>query len=327
MFNQRSKKRFIAILLFVSCLVSGWLLFLTPVNETKQLHSFAEADSLLHQALADFNIQDRQISSSKVQVDSSFSRRKYTVSVPPAFSKTQFHAVLKQKLAPYSIQLPAHVTFPEKNMAIHFYYADKVFGTVRLVTNEDLRMQRTFASLVIAFKDQPNDYLVDTITGMGEPVPLAIIMRPPLNLPDWWRDFRETYDHSLFIWPQTADGKNLLAENENPETRYEALDKLEESSSSAVLLHFFQSQRMAAAELQHTPFAYVAAPDAFILDADVGRSAFEQTFRAFIRQARQGRKALGIIIASEESLEWTQEELNTYKKGGLIIAPPRKTTY
>lgn len=323
--NERSKKQLIAILLFVSCLFSGWLLFITPANETKQLQSFAQADSLLNRALGDFNISGNQISSSSIRVDSTFSRKSYTVSVAPAFSKTQFHAVLQEQLSPYDISLPAEVTFPDKDMAIHFYYGDKVFQTVKLVTNEDLTMQRSFANLIVAFDGRPPNYLLETMTSMGEPIPLAIIIRPPLGLPDWWDNFRSEHNQTLYIWPQSADSENLLTANS--ESLNDDLEPLEESSPSAVLLHFFPDQQTASSLLQSMPFSYINAREAFILDADAGRSAFDQTFRALVRRAREGATPLGIIMASEESLAWTQEELITFKKGGLMITTPGKVDY
>ncbi|MBN2733148.1 MAG: hypothetical protein JXR26_12025 [Balneolaceae bacterium] len=323
--DEHTKKQLIAILLFVSCLFSGWLLFITPAGENKQLHSFAQADSLLNQTFGDFNISSNQISSRSIRVDSTFSRKSYRISVPPEFSKTQFHAALQQQLSPYDISLPAEVTFPEKDMAIHFYYGDKVFQTVKLITNKDLTMQRSFAHVIIAFNSRPPDYLVDIITSMGEPIPLAIIIHPPLVLPGWWGDFRSKHNQTLYIWPKTSDSENLLTANS--ESLNNNLEPLEESSPNAVLLHFFEDQQTASALLQNTPFSYIDAREAFILDADAGRSAFDQTFRALVRRAREGTTPLGIIMASEESLAWTQEELNTFKKGGLMITSPRPEDY
>lgn len=323
--NERTKKKLIAFLLLISCIVSGWLLFITPAAQNKQLQSFAETDSLLLQTLADFNIQSNQISRTDVQAGSTFTRKNYHVSVPPAFSKTQFHSALQQELQPYNIGLPARVTFPERNMAIHFYFGNNVIRTVRLVTNDELTMQRSFASLIVAFDERPSDYLLEMLTSMGEPIPLAVMLRPPLALPGWWSDFREEHDQPLYVWPQNNDAENLLTKHESPPA--EQLETLEESSPNAVLLHFFQNSQTASSILRGTPFSYIDAGNSFILDGDAGRSAFDQTFRAFVRRAREGRTALGIIIASEESLQWTQEELSTYKKGGLMIQPPKKTSY
>lgn len=323
--NERTKKKLIALLLLISCVVSGWLLFITPATESKQLHSFAETDSLLRRTLGDFNIQDDQIRSYNVEVDSAFTRKSYRISVPPGFSKTQFHATLQKELNPYSVSLPARVTFPERDMAIHFYFGDKVIRTVRLVTDEELTMQRSFASLIVAFEAQPADYLLQTLTSMGEPIPIAIQLEPPLALPAWWDDFREQHDHSMYIWPQDNNGENLLTQHE--ESLHRQLETLAETSPDAVLLHFYQTAQAASSALQAKPFSFVDARNSFILDAEVGRSAFNQTFRAFVRRAREGRPALGIIIASEESLAWAQEELNTFEKGGLLIRPPRKISY
>lgn len=323
--TERSKKKLIAWLLLISCIGAGWLLFLTPARPGKSLHSGAQTDSLLKQTLANFNIPQTQVSSRQVYADSEFTRINYRIKVPPAFSKTQFHAALQQKLSPYGLELPARVTFPERNMDIHFYYGDDVIRTVELVTDEDLRLKQSFASFIVSFEGQPDEDLVQFLTGMGEPIPIAIKLYPPLTLPGWWNEFRTAYKNPVYIWPQNKNGQHLLFRRAS--VLDSELEFLAESAPNTVLLHFFKSDETASMALQDTPFDFIDARDALILNAAAGRAAFNQTFRALLQRARQGRPALAIIIASEKSLAWTQEELNRFKKGGLMIQPPRKVRY
>lgn len=321
--DERFKKKLIAVLLLVSCIISAWLLFITPGNENKPLRDLAQADSLLRLTLSDFNISDSQISTSTIQVDSVFERKNYSVSVPPAFSKTQLHAELQQQLLPYDISLPARVTFPEKDMNIHLYFKQSVIGNIRLRTNKNLSMQRSFATIIAAFDGKPPAYLMDTLSSFGEPIPIAIILRMPLGLPGWWDDFKANHP-AVYIWPQTASGDNLLNGNQQI---VPALETLGESAPDATLFHFFEDARAASQSLGQTSFSYINTRDAFILNAEAGRSAFNQTFRALVRQSRSGETPIAIVKTSEESLEWTRQELNTFKKGGFTLTIPRKTNF
>jgi hypothetical protein len=319
--TERTKKQLIATLLFISCVISACLLVITPDNEKKQLRNIAQADSLLRSTFSDFNISDSQISSSSVRIDSTFSRKKYRVSVPPAFSKTQLHAVLQQQFLPYDIALPGRVTFPERDMSIHLYYNNSIIRTLNLETDKRLKMQRSFARLIVAFEGKPPAYLLEALDGLGEPIPIAIILRPPLQLPEWWDDFKKQHP-DLYIWPQTVSGDNILTGGQQQVNT--ALKPIREASPNAVLLHFYEDLQAASASVGQNSFSFINARDAFILNAEVGRSGFSQTFRTFIQQSRKGVAPLAIIMGSEESLEWTRRELNNFKKGGLMITPPQK---
>ena len=317
--NRHNQKKLIAILLFISCLFSTWLLFVSPANESRQFRSFTQADSLLQRTLSDFNIPEQQRSSSAVNVDSNFSRKTYRVTVPPSFSKTQFHAVLQNRLRPYQITLPASVTFPEQDMQIHLRFSSTIIGTIKLSTDKDLTLERSFASLIIAFDNHPYDASINTIKSFGEPIPIAVKMQPPFEKPGWWDELREQYPSSL-IWPVATNGNNMLTDDQ--QNAISSITPLEESFANATLLSFFNDNSRLSTARNQISCSFIPVNNAIIFNDQMNESEFNQTFRTFVQQARNGVKPVAIIIGTEQTLQWTRQQLNTFKKGGLFIVPP-----
>jgi hypothetical protein len=317
--NERTKKQFIAILLLVACIFSGWLLFLTPSQEYKTLRDSAQLDSLLQVSLTDFNISARQRRTYSTRIDSTFSRITHVVKVPPAFSKTQFHAVLQRRLSSYDLKLPARIVFPEKDMHIQFQYSSTIIGKVQLVTDEDLKMQRSYAGVIVAFEERPPEYLIEDLTTMGEPIAVAVIMNPPFAVPGWWDDLQRRYA-PVFIWPRKTGGANLLSGN--PATALSMLSPLDKQIPRATLLRFFENETPSL--LQETSFSFVDASDAIIFNDEMDEPEFEQAFRTFVQQARNGTRPLAIITGTQQTISWTRGRLNTFKKGGLFLMNPSR---
>lgn len=317
--NERTKKQLIAGLLFIACVFSGWLLFLTPSMEHKPLRNLTQLDSLLKVSLADFNISLQQRRTYSTRIDSTFSRATHVVEVPPAFSKTQFHAVLQRRLAPYNLQLPARITFPDKDMHIQLQYQNTIIGTVRLVTDKDLKMQRSYAGIIVAFDGRPPAHLLENLDSMGEPLAVAVILNPPFAVPEWWDDLQRSYA-PVFIWLKKTDGENLLSGN--PADALSMLTPVSEQIPRATLLRFFKNETPSL--LQETSFSYVDAADAIIFNDEMEKPEFDQSFRTFVQQARSGKRPLAIITGTEQTINWTRERLNIFKKGGLFLMNPSR---
>lgn len=113
------KKEFIVLLLLLSCMASTIVLARMEPPDITRLHSATQLDSLITLTFDQHRISQQQIRTRQVQVDSLFSRKIYTVTVPNNFSKTSFHYNLHQKLWPYQARTSAKVEFPEKNLRIH----------------------------------------------------------------------------------------------------------------------------------------------------------------------------------------------------------------
>lgn len=317
--TPRNKKKLIAGLLFVSCLISGWLLAIAPSGETQSLQNFGQADSLLQRTLADYNVSNGQVSTSSTQIDSNFTRIVHTVYVPPGFSKTQFHASLQQRLAPYGVALPAKVIFPDKDMHIQFDYYDSIIRTVKLITDEDLQMQRSFGSIIVAFEDEPADYLLETLHSFGEPIAAAVTLTAPLEEPEWWTNLSEQYA-TVFVWPKTNDGRNLAVDDSRE--IISTLKPLEQDMPGATLLCFADNGQNCASLQNKLSLQLLNVRSALIMNDEMNQSEFDQAFRTFIDQARRGERPTAIIMGTEQTLKWTQDNLNTFKKSGFQLINP-----
>lgn len=132
MFNR--KKEFVVLLLILSCVASTMVLAKMEPPENTRLHSVARLDSLIAFTFDQYRIPPEFVRLQTVQIDSTFSRNIYTVTVPANFSKTSFHLSLHQNLWPYRAETTARVEFPEKNLRIHVLVNGKVHRSLFINT-------------------------------------------------------------------------------------------------------------------------------------------------------------------------------------------------
>ena len=131
------KRGLIVVLLVISCTLSIYLLWTTEPMPVNQLKSPRQLDSLLTDAFREFNIPNSRIRSQTIQIDSSFSRRRYIVEVAPDFSKTSFHYRLHERIWPYDAETIGNVYFPERDMQIHIAYNGTIHRTVFLYSESE----------------------------------------------------------------------------------------------------------------------------------------------------------------------------------------------
>jgi len=129
------RKKIVAILLGVSCLLCGFILAFSSPPEHKRLNSYEQLDALIREHI---QLPSAQVSTSTVRVDSNFTRRIYRLRVAPTFSKTTFHYTLHRLLYEYNIKSAAKIYLPEEDMTIHLIYNDTVTGTIKLITDENI---------------------------------------------------------------------------------------------------------------------------------------------------------------------------------------------
>lgn len=136
-----NKKGFIVLLLAICSLAAGLLHVHIDPKVSPVLSSVSQIDSLIAQTRYDFRINSDQISSRTVKIDSLFSRRIYTLRVPPGFSKTTFHHHLQNRLYPLNVETYGLVIFPDMDIDLHIAYNRTIFRTVQLRTDADLADQ------------------------------------------------------------------------------------------------------------------------------------------------------------------------------------------
>lgn len=130
-----SKRGWITILLLLSCTISAFLLWKSGPVVSQRLQHSEQLDSLIVHTMNLHGIQANQIREREITIDSTFTRKIYSVGVPSEFSKTSFHYDLHSKLLPYSANTIGKVQFPERNVSIQVLYNKNVLRTVTLQTD------------------------------------------------------------------------------------------------------------------------------------------------------------------------------------------------
>lgn len=318
--KEQKKKQVIAWLLLVSCAISGYLLFAYAREAPRTVHSFAQVDSLIETELAKFSIGIRQVEQSAVQVDSTFSRKIYQVSLPPGFSKTQLHAVLNRQFHPLGISTPAQVTFPDNQMQIHLEYRGTIIRTIELQTDPDLTVQRHPASIILALDEQPDSELLSLLTSFGEPIPLAFEVQQPMEANELQKILSGRYNRLCF-WLQSKDNEDLI--QSNPSMALRKLKQFEEVLPEANILLFGTSSGQREL-LSQTDLTYVDARNAFRLYEEAGKATFLEELN---KLKSEQSSSVVIISATETTLNWLNQKLPNLKKAGVTFRPPTKLTF
>lgn len=322
--SEKKKKRFIVLLLFLSCLISGYLLLKDDGSAPKQLHQFSQADSLLEQEFDQFRISEDQIRVRSVEVDSQFTRKTYEVAVPPGFSKTQLHAELHDNFHPMDVRLPAEIHFPDEDFEIHLMYNGTIFRTVRLETDPDLTLNRNFASIVFAYDEVPPQAELEAIEELGEPISIAIIVENPLQANELQDDLAPAYSDVVF-WLQDENGNSIPGPNSARESS--KFNQLLESVPEAQVLSFTSASNLDSDLRQHGQIKLIDASEALMLDPSAGQNVFRQELQKLAQQAQNFRQPIAVIMGSDESIEWLNQELPELKKSGLRIIKPPNINY
>lgn len=131
------KRIFIVLLLVISCTISIYLLLVIEPVTIYSLKSPHQVDSLITESFREFNISNSQVRTQTIQIDSTFSRKRYIVEIHPSFSKTSFHYKLHKDLWPYGAKTIGHVEFPERNMQVHVEYNETIHRTIYLYSEAD----------------------------------------------------------------------------------------------------------------------------------------------------------------------------------------------
>lgn len=140
--QTEGQRKFIVLLLALSCIISIYLFINTNPVSPKKLTDGAQIDSLISMSLEEFNIESSQIRRRNIQVDSVFTRSVYNIRVAPNFSKTTLHYTLQQELWPYNVKPAAQVRFPEKDLRMHLLYNDQIYRTIIVSEDQELTLQR-----------------------------------------------------------------------------------------------------------------------------------------------------------------------------------------
>lgn len=322
-----TKKRLIALLLLISSAICVVMLLYSSDVADQRLQSFAQADSLIQNTLQQFNIDRNQIRVGATSVDSNLVRKTYTIRVPPGFSKTLLHAELNRTFHPLEVRTPASVSLPENQMTIQLTYSGTVFRTLRLQTDDELVLDRNYASLLVAFEEAPTPELVKDVIRFGEPVPIALRAGSAEQARERFRSFRPYYPYVCYWIDATGS-------DSNKRTPLPPAGLLEDLPQDASVLSFEQTEALStksATVLARTAtgknLTFIDVSDAVILDSDLGETFFKQELDKFATRARRQEQPVAIVIGDEEALQWLYEKLTVFKKSGLYLIHPPQITF
>ena len=323
--KEQKKKRVIALLLFIACTISGYMLiYLSSDSAPQRLEGLAHADSLIHNELTDFNIRSRQIHMNTTRVDSNFSRKTYRVGVPYQFSKTQFHAELNRRFHRYSVQTPARVTFPEENMDIHLLYQNTVIRTVSLQTDPDLSFSRNRISLLVVFDELPDTEDVNRLKRMGEPIPIVLKVQNPMQANEFRKEIGGEYDRIIY-WLLNDEGEDLI--NTDTETAISRLKQMQQVVPEAVMMHSSSSEQDSREDkrrlIANTRMTFVDATNALMLHEEMGKAIFQQSLE---KLREKSSRSMAVVSGNSTTLTWLHQKLLELKKTGTAITAPPKTT-
>lgn len=133
-----NKKGWLTLLLGLCCLLAGALhIQLEPIHR-QDLRSAAQLDSLITQTTYDFRIPGKHIDVRETVIDSVFSRKIYTITVPPGFSKTTFHHHLNKRIHPLGVTSYGTVGFPGHDLELRIIYNNTVHRSIYIYSDESL---------------------------------------------------------------------------------------------------------------------------------------------------------------------------------------------
>ena len=323
--SERNKKYLIVFLLFGTCLASAFLLVQSTGINNKTLSSLAEADSLLSRSFRTFNIAGSQIREDYIELDSVNKRKLYRVRVPEGFSKTQLHYEIHNTFQAYNVSSPTRVTFPEQDFHIHLLKNHTVFATVKLQTDPDLILQRSFGSILVAFESEPSESILEQIKAMGEPISIVMMIEDTERASDF-TEMQEKLYPDIMLWLKDENGENIPGSNSSFELL--KLQNLQDYHPNADVLSFRSldegNNNTLLRNLSGTTLNYIDVSDASLLQEEMGKAAFKQELQKFSRKAQRGVYPIAIVMGDGQSLEWLQQELAGFKKKGLRLIPPKK---
>lgn len=319
--KEQKKKRLIASLLFISCFISGYLLFATSDRAQNYLHDLGQADSLIQKKLADFNIDEQQIRTTITRVDSNFRRKTYHLGLPYRFSKTQFHAELNRTFHDYAVKTPAKVTFPEQDVDIHLLYQGTVIRTISLQTDPELVMSRSAKSILITFDQLPDEDLINSLASLGEPIPIVFKVSNPMQADNLQKQMNSQYNRIIF-WLQNNNGEGLITTN--PEAAASQLKRLENILPEAQILHFRQSDKTQQQLMTNTNLTFISVANALLLNEGLGKASF---FEKLNKLYTNPDRSIAVITGSQTTLSWLKEKLPELKKAGIDLVPPPQTNF
>jgi hypothetical protein len=317
------RKRIILILLLVCIGISGYLVSDPSFFNRPELQSLDEIDQIIEAELIEFNIKQAQIRHRQAGVEKGFDRQIVQVNVPTNFSKTFFHSELAYKLGPYGIRTPSIVELPSGNMNIHIYWMDTVVRTIELRHNGEFVRYREPGVILLESTTEPSSELLEKLALMGEPIRL-VLRSDNADVLLSWMDLIPRSSKPPIIHLDYGVGVGDLKDDRFDRFVGEISRINKQWSNTAVLLSLEDTPVSDARikRLQRTGAHVVQVKKSLPVAERITRDEFRELLAEFVSQSRAGQLPVLVIPGKINVLDWLQQDLVNYKKGGLNLAEP-----
>lgn len=194
-----TQKKAILWLLIGSCLVSLFILLTAPSDHVSRLQSFDQADSLIRQELAFFNVPEHLIRTSEIRVTDDFTRKHYRVDLPVQVSKSHLHAELNNVFRPLRVETIGYVDVPDREMTVHLIHRDKIIRTIALRTDPEYERIPHPAELFVYFDRRPTETQLTRLHQLDIPVGVILRTASRRSLVRWVEMIPDE-NHQIGIW-------------------------------------------------------------------------------------------------------------------------------
>lgn len=320
--KERNKKLVIIALLTLCCLITFFLIVKAPDTVQPAAINLSKTDTLLSHEFKVFNIPGKQIRVYSVKTSSLLTRKVYRVDVAGGFSKTYFHAELASLLRPYQITTPATVHLPGKDMDIQLYYHNTVIRTLELRTDPDLVLDRNPCSILLYTDQQPNPSFIDDIISKGLNVPLVLKVHEATQAKEWQSAIRQK-KITIIYWLTSPDDESTSKEDWYLNEQLKNLKKIFRNPTTLIFPSIDpQSRTLISKDGDALGISTINASKALTINGNTDHSEFDQTFRQFASLAANDKRPILLVKATDENIEWLNDDLPEYQKGGLRLVPP-----
>jgi len=314
----------IALVLLLVCIGVCSVLLIEPELLVKpELTSLDELDAIINDELIEFNIKQSQIQLRTVDEQLGFGRQIYRVEVPENFSKTFFHSELSRRLYPFEVRTPSMVDLPSQDLNIHVYWRNTIVRTLELRSSSDLSRNMNPGIIILETSVAPTQQLLERIEQIGEPIRIVYRSDNTDVLLGWLQETPRTMKPPLIHLDYDSGVAGLT--DERFDRFISDVSRMVKQSSNTSLILIEQGGFIASARLQRllrTGVHVTRIQDPIYLSGDTDRESFNEMLQTFVRETRAGKRPVFVVPAIMTYIEWLQEDLIRYKKGGLHLTEP-----
>ncbi|MBP3191047.1 hypothetical protein NATSA_00075 [Natronogracilivirgula saccharolytica] len=335
------RKKLLIWLLSGSCLAALAILLFYPGESPQRLRSLAQADSLIVQELALFNVSSGRVRTTEYPVTDDFTRKHYSVDLPVQVSATHYHAELRKQLQPLRIETIGYADVPDGELTLQLVYQDKIIRTLTLRTDQEYIRVPHPAGLMVYFDQRPRSSQLDKLRRLDIPVGIVLRSSSRRSLSRWAASLSETAS-PVWIWkndsgrtfePVSFDDSGLertleavslrhgdvrllaFGHNGQGAWRADAPDGQDGTDGGAGL---DGAERENLERVRELGVGVTFADDMEIVSTD-DRFEFDRRMLAFSRLARKAGGPGMLVRGTDRSLEWLEEWVPRIQRGGVVF--------